>query len=29
VERIAYTTGLSKSLTKEYADMISEEEILF
>ena len=29
VERIAYTTGLSKSLTKEYADMISEKEILF
>ena len=29
VERIAYTTGLSKSLTKEYADMINETEVLF
>ena len=29
VERIAYTTGLSKSLTKEYVEMINGEEILF
>lgn len=29
VERIAYTTGLSKSLTTEYVEMINEEEILF
>jgi len=29
VERIAYTTGLSKSLSKEYVDMISEEEVPF
>jgi hypothetical protein len=29
VERIAYTTGLSKSLTQEYADMINETEVLF
>jgi hypothetical protein len=29
VQRIAYTTGLSKSLTKEYADMMNDEEVLF
>jgi len=29
VERIAYTTGLSKSLTQEYADMMNEQEVLF
>jgi predicted transcriptional regulator len=29
VQRIAYTTGLSKSLTQEYVDMIDEKEILF
>ena len=29
VERISYTTGLSKSLTKKYVDMLNEKEILF
>jgi len=29
IEPISYTIGLSKSLTKEYVDMLNEKEILF
>jgi len=29
IQRIAYTIGLSKSLTKEYAEMINGKEIPF